>query len=165
MRYQKPDAASHWSSDAGRSVTENTISPCVICCRTSPFVKKAGVVPYAWNALASGAGKIATAASPATAHRIHAVRPLPLATQIAATTPSASAAYAGNRCGVACCSSGTWVRSSPGRPIDVRPRMCRTGPDASTATTARNATNAHVLRRFRSVIAKPTSMTTAAIPT
>jgi hypothetical protein len=43
--------------------------------------------------------------------------------------------------------------------------MCSTGPDASTATTARNASTAHVLRRFRSLIAKPTSMTIAAIPT
>src|SRR3954452_16597417 len=95
IRYQKPDAASHWSSDAGRSVTEKTISFCRICCCTSPFVKNGGVWPYAWKALGLGAGRIANAGKPATTHRIHAVRPVPRETQSAATTPSASAAYAG----------------------------------------------------------------------
>ena len=47
------------------------------------------------------------------------------------------------------------MSSSPGRLIDGRPRMCSTGPDASTATIARNASSAHVLRRFRSVIDEP----------
>ena len=45
IRYQKSDAASQSSSVPGRSVIENTVSPCRICCCTSPLVKNPGVAP------------------------------------------------------------------------------------------------------------------------